>query len=96
MTPTKPTTSLDRFPPGTREVVYAKDQSEYLTLPVYVQPDGTVHTCWMPDENEIKAILAGEPVVIEVLTFGTPLQPLRVFVPTREQIVEWPSPTRSS
>jgi hypothetical protein len=85
MTPTRPTASLDQFPEGTREVVYAKDQPEYTPLPVYLQPDGTVHTCWMPSEEEIRAILAGEPIVIEVLTFGRPLQPLRVFVPGREQ-----------
>lgn len=84
MNPTKPTAPLDRFPPGTREVIFAKDQPEYSPLHVYMQPDGIVHSCWMPDEHEIKAILAGEPIVIEVLTFGRPLQPLRVFVQAEE------------
>jgi hypothetical protein len=85
VTPARPTFGLERFPDGTREIVYAKDQPEYIPLTTYHQPDGTVVTCWMPDEDELRALLSGEPLVIEVLTFNTPLQPLRVYVPQGEQ-----------
>jgi hypothetical protein len=85
MTPTKPTFGLERFPAGTREVIKGEGQPEYVPLPTYHQPDGTVVTCWMPDEDELRALLSGEPLIVEVLTFNGPLQPLRVYVPQREQ-----------
>jgi hypothetical protein len=39
----------------------------------------------MPDEAEIEAIMRGEPVVIQVMTFNQPLQPMKVWVPATEQ-----------
>ena len=80
MTPTAPTFDLYTLPEGTKPVIFAKDQPEYNPLHAYLCPDGRVVTCWKPDEAELAALLAGEPVVIEVLTFGHPLQPLLVRV----------------
>jgi hypothetical protein len=85
MTPAEPTFSLESFPEGTKRVVYAAQQPEYQALKTYAQPDGTLLTCWMPDEGEIEAIMRGEPVVIELMTFNQPLQPMKVWVPSSEQ-----------
>jgi hypothetical protein len=80
MEPITPQLSLVVFPAGTLAVVYAKDQPEYLPLPAYQQPDGTVTSCWLPNAEERERLIAGEPIYIDLLTFGQPLQPLRVYV----------------
>jgi hypothetical protein len=55
--------------------VYAKDQSEYLPLPVHKTPDGEVLSCWALTWRErIKILLTGR-MWWSVLTFNRPLQP---------------------
>jgi hypothetical protein len=67
-------------PPGTREVVYAKDQPQYLPLPTLVTPDGRVLSQWQPDANELELLKNGAPVTLVLYTFNGPLQPIQLVV----------------
>jgi hypothetical protein len=58
-------------------VVYAKDQPEYLQLPAHRTDQGVVTCCWQLTLWEtIKVSFTGR-VWISMLTFNGPLQPLR-------------------
>lgn len=57
-----------------QNVVFAKDQPEYLPLPAYSR-DGEVTSCWgMTWRERLRALLTGR-VYLTLLTFGQPLQP---------------------
>lgn len=59
-------------------VVYAKDQPEYIPLPVRRDHQGTVVTCWELSWTErLKMVLRGK-FYLTVLTFNNPLQPIRL------------------
>ena len=59
-------------------VVYAKDQPEYLPLPVARTISGIVTSCWkMTLWERLQALWTGK-VYVNQLTFNTPLQPLVV------------------
>lgn len=74
MRPIKPPESY-----GGVEVTFAKDQPEYLQMPA--RTDGqTVVTTWELTAVERAAILAGAPLVLQICTFGQPLQPLSLYV----------------
>lgn len=69
---------------GHEEVVYAKDQPEYLPLPAIRQSDGCIVTRWqMTWRERIKALLTGS-VYLEVLTFNQRLQPVKISVDVPE------------
>lgn len=55
--------------------VYAKDQPEYLPLPVHRTPDGQVTSCWSLSLRERVKLLFTGRLWWTVLTFNTPLQP---------------------
>ena len=57
--------------------VYAKDQPEYLPLPVHKTPDGEVTSCWALTWRERLRVLLTGRIWWTVLTFNLPLQPLR-------------------
>lgn len=59
-----------------QNVVYAKDQPEYLPLPAYRTPDGEeVTACWgMTWRERFRVLLTGH-VYVTLLTFGKPLTP---------------------
>lgn len=59
-----------------QNVVYAKNQPEYLPLPAYKTEDGDVITCWEFSEQEIKEIQKTGKLWIAVKTFDNPLQPI--------------------
>jgi len=59
-------------------VIYAKDQPEYLPLPVMKLEDGTVISCWELTEEDVKMIIETKKVYVSQLTFHQPLQPLNV------------------
>jgi len=60
-----------------KNVVFAKDQPQYLPLPAYIGPDGIVITCWqMTWRERLRALFTGR-MWLTVLTFNNPLQPLR-------------------
>lgn len=86
MDPVEVTFDLKHFPDGTRQVTWAKDQPQYQPLPSYVLPGDIVVTCWRPTEEEIQAIQRGEPIMLSMWTFGHPLQPVMLTVPTNREM----------
>jgi hypothetical protein len=75
--------------------VYAKDQPEYLPLPVCQVPgiEGEVISVWKPTDEERLAIANGANIGLSCWTFHRPLQPVRVFVADHAEIVEEPPAT---
>jgi len=56
-------------------VVFAKDQKEYLQLPAHKDEDGVVTSCWRFSFIErLKVLLVGR-VYLSQMTFNKPLQP---------------------
>ena len=74
---------------GIRPVTYAKDQPEYLPLPVLRSFQGTVTSRWRMTWRERLAALFTGDVYLTQLTFNSPLQPVRlqVTVPTVEELL---------
>lgn len=61
-------------------VIFAKDQKEYLPLSAYRSKDGAVVSCWMLNFKErIKVLFSGK-VWLKILTFHKPLQPQKLMV----------------
>lgn len=58
-------------------VVYAKDQPEYLPLPAHRSPDGEVTSCWGLTWRERLRVLRTGRIYFSQLTFNGPLQPQR-------------------
>lgn len=54
-------------------VVYARDQKEYMPLPALRFDDGTVISCWKMSWKELFKILLHRKVWVSVLTFNKPL-----------------------
>jgi hypothetical protein len=79
VTPQHPT-FIERQPCHSQEVVFAKDQDEYLDLPASVSGDGLVTTRWALTDQERLKIYQGGSLYLQVLTFGKPLQPVRLSV----------------
>ncbi len=83
-------------------VVYAKDQPQYIPLPVRRSSDGEVVSCWKLNWKSRLAVLFGAKLYLTLLTFNNPLQPIRVAFekpayPARENrfpqpTQEWPRP----
>lgn len=73
MTPVEPT----HFE-GSKLVIYAKDQPEYIPLPAMVNPEGLVMTEWEPSAEELERLLCGGRIRLWVHTFGRPLQPVNI------------------
>lgn len=81
--------------------VYAKDQPQYLPLPVHydiLDSQRTVTSCWrMTFWQRLKTLWTG-CIWVQQMTFGSPLQPQRVsvdkpklpFVPTQVDTEGWP------
>lgn len=62
-----------------QNVVYAKDQPQYLPLPAYRTPDGMeVTACWQMTWREVLRVLFTGKVYVSLITFGGPLTPSRV------------------
>ena len=59
-----------------QNVIYAKDQPEYLPLPAHKTKDGTVTSCWAFTFKERLRILFGANVYWSQMTFNSPLQPI--------------------
>lgn len=63
-------------------VIYAKNQEEYLDLPAYAKNDsvGETITCWECSFIErIKIIFTGK-IWLRLLTFNKPLQPVMMEI----------------
>lgn len=69
--------------PDSQQVVFAKDQEQYVPLPAAIiqRTEGqAVLTRWRLSEEERAAIASGADLFLELLTFGQPLQPIRIYV----------------
>jgi len=69
--------------PDSQEVIFAKDQPEYAPLPAAIvkRDEGqAVVTRWRFTDEERAAIANGADLYLELLTFGQPLQPIRMLV----------------
>ena len=60
-------------------VTYAKDQPEYLPLPVYRHPNGEVTSCWKLSWRERMYMFFHGKIWINLMTFNQPLQPQRPY-----------------
>jgi hypothetical protein len=66
-------------PPGSRAIVIAEHQEEYLDLPSVRTPDGQVITRWALSDAERSAIVRGEDIFVTLLSHGA-INPLFVTV----------------
>jgi hypothetical protein len=59
-----------------QNVVFAKDQPQYMPLPAFVSSNGSLVTsCWRMTWGErLRNLITGR-VYVSLLTFGQPLQP---------------------
>lgn len=64
---------------GGHEMTIAKDQPPYLPLPARVD-ESTVITTWELTAVERAALLGGAKLVVQITTFGDPLQPFMPYV----------------
>jgi hypothetical protein len=70
--------------PG-QNVVYGKDQKEYLPLPAKKEEDGTVTTCWELTPEERMQVFNTGKIYLKQMTFNQPLQPQNVFIDMEEK-----------
>lgn len=59
-------------------VIYAKDQPEYIPLPMWKGPDGLRISRWKLTWRERMDIFLGGSLWLRVLTFDRPLQPVMI------------------
>lgn len=73
------------------EVVYAKDQPEYLPLRTLVSAgrERRVVSRWSLTETQRAAVASGADVLLELSTFGWPLQPIRMAVADGQVDPDW-------
>ena len=60
-------------------VTLAENQDEYLSLPVHRADDGTLTSCWKLSWFERMKVAFSGTVFLQVLTFNTPPQPVRIL-----------------
>lgn len=63
-----------------QDLVIAKDQPEYLSMPAHLKGDesGTVTVCWSLSFSERLQLLFTGKVWHQILTFNSPMQPQRL------------------
>lgn len=77
-----PYTDTFLLPAHSELTLYAANQAHlgYAPLPSIKTPDGKVVSQWKPSEEELKRLVAGEPLTLIVWTFNQPLQPQCLMV----------------
>ncbi len=77
---------------GAPEITVAEEQEEYMTLTaaVYEFADGAqgLLTRWRPTDEELRKLIAGEDLYLLQLTFGKPMQPIKLQVGPEGYVVE--------
>lgn len=70
-------------------IVYAKDQPQYLPLPVYQckNDEGTIICCWQLTFKERLKLLFTGKIWHSVMTFYKPLQPQLLMVDKPEELI---------
>jgi len=77
--------------PNIPEVVFAKDQPEYVPLPAVIMDKATgipVMTRWRLTDDERRWIAAGGEIVLTQMTFGRSLQPVHLQVVVKGDLPE--------
>lgn len=74
-----------------KEVVYAKNQPEYLPLRTLVSkgPEGRVISRWTFSPEQRKAIADGEDIFVMLLTFTQALQPIQIATGHGKEDIGW-------
>ena len=67
-----------------QNVVYGKDQKEYMPLPALKFDDGTVIACWKLSWKELIKLAFTRKIWFSTLTFNNPLQPTLLTVDKEE------------
>jgi hypothetical protein len=70
-------------------VIYAKDQPEYIPLPMWNGPAGLRLSRWKLTWKERLQILIGGSIWLQVLTFDRPLQPVRMHTNMPLGLKDW-------
>ena len=67
-----------------KEVVFAKDQPEYIPLRALKSKDrcGCVLSRWSPTEDQRRRISNGEDIFLQLMTYHEPLQPVVMYIAT--------------
>lgn len=60
-----------------QNVVFGKNQPEYIPLPTLLATDGSATTCWEFEPGELEEIQKTGKIWFSQLTFFQPLQPVR-------------------
>lgn len=85
-----------QLPEKTDEIVFAKDQPNYIPLPSLRTPDGRVVTQWKLTTQEVEAIRKGQPLTLILHTFssrcpncGGPLglTPVQLMVADQNEVI---------
>ena len=63
--------------------IYAKDQPEYLPLPVY-KIGGTITCCWKLSFKERIKLLFNGILYVTIMNFNNPLQPHRIVIDKKD------------
>lgn len=61
-------------------VVFGKDQPEYFPLPALLFNDGNIVTHWELSAEDLQKIVCGGKIQLTIMTYGRPLQPIRLEV----------------
>lgn len=71
-----------------QNVVYGKDQPEYMPLPALKFNDGMVVTCWKLSWKELVKLIFTRKVWHSMLTFNKPLQPTLLTVNKKDLFIK--------
>jgi hypothetical protein len=65
-----------------KEIVYAKDQPQYIPLRTLVSagPDRKVLSRWSLTDKQREAVAKGADIFLELSTYRKPLQPIRMMI----------------
>lgn len=85
MEPVDPCVPVQWLPSGSRAVVLAETQPQYLSLPSILTPTGIVISRWTFTTEERARIASGEDMYLTVHTFGHRPQPVDLSV----GILDW-------
>jgi hypothetical protein len=69
---------------GVSEIVFAKEQPQYIPLPALKFEDGLVVTRWKLSWRERVNLIFGDSIYLGLLTYNRPLQPIRMSTSVEE------------
>lgn len=61
-------------------VVFGEEQDEYNSLPAHLDEEkGIVTVCYKLSLEEVRSLIEDGEIYLQVMTFGNPLQPLKML-----------------